>query len=69
MIDNPYGCHTMALTPEAKQTMLSQHNARILKLVSPTALDRSFLGQWRAQNPDGTDHLPPLFRRQQSRTT
>ena len=52
MIDNPYGCHTMALTPEAKQTMLSQHNARILKLVSPTALDRSFLSQWRAQNPD-----------------
>ena len=32
--------------------MLSQHNARILKLVSPTALDRSFLSQWRAQNPD-----------------
>ena len=52
MLNNPYGCHTQFLSGPAKQTMLSQHNARILKLVSPTALDRSFLSQWRAQNPD-----------------
>ena len=52
MLNNPYGCHTQALTGPAKNTMLSQRNGRILKLVSPITLDRNFLEQFRANNPD-----------------
>ena len=53
MLNNPYGCHSQALTGPAKNTMLAQRNGRILKLVSPITLDRNFLEQWRANNPDG----------------
>ena len=49
---NPYGCHSQALTGPAKNTMLAQRNGRILKLVSPITLDRNFLEQMRANNPD-----------------
>ena len=53
MLNNPYGCHSQALTGPAKNTMLAQRNGRILKLVSPLTLDRNFLEQWRTNNPDG----------------
>ena len=50
MIANPFGCHQNAPTGPGKNTALTQHNARLLKVLSP---DRGFLQAWRAQNPDG----------------
>ena len=67
MLNNPYGCHSQALTGPAKNTMLAQRNGRILKLVSPITLDRNFLEQMRANNPRYAHHLSPLFRGQQFR--
>ena len=48
-LSNPYGAHSNAGTGPAKNTILSQRDGRLLKVLW---LDREFLEQYRANNPD-----------------